>query len=59
MTQDITIMDKAEVRKEYYWSGALRRETPYVNGFKHGVEKAYHDTGVLWYEILYVSGKVY
>ena len=35
--------DKVEVRKVYYRSGALWRETPYVNGVKRGIEK--------WYEI--------
>ena len=49
--------DKIEIRKGYYTPGALRHETPYVNGKKHGTEKWYYKSGALYSEIPYVNGK--
>ena len=56
MTQD-NFLDKVEVRKEYYESGALWVETPYVDGNKHGIEKRYYESGALDWEVPYVDGK--
>ena len=49
--------DKVEVKKRYYESGALWRETPYVNGKEHGIEKWYYESGALEWETPYVNGK--
>ena len=40
MPQNNTI-DTVEVRKEYYPSGALSCETPFVNGYRHGISRDY------------------
>ena len=56
MSQDNSI-DTVEVKKEYYDSGALYSETPYVNGEKQGIEKHYYESGALELEIPYVNGK--
>ncbi|MFA5706724.1 MAG: hypothetical protein WDA41_10255 [Candidatus Neomarinimicrobiota bacterium] len=58
MVQD-NFIDKVEVKKVYYKSGALWWETPYVNGKIHGIAKEYYSTGVLRREIPYVNGKRY
>ena len=54
MTQDNTI-DNVEIRKGNYESGALRWETPIVNGKWHGIEKGYYESGALWCETPYVD----
>ena len=51
--------DKVEIRKDYYNSGALHRETPYVNGEKQGIERDYYESGALWYETPYVNGNMH
>ena len=56
MKQDNS-MDKVEVRKIYYESGALCWETPYVNGKKHGIVRSYYASGALLWETPYVNGK--
>ena len=35
------------IAKSYYKSGKLARETPFVNGLEHGVEKLYYKNGEL------------
>jgi antitoxin component YwqK of YwqJK toxin-antitoxin module len=40
-------MDKVDVRKSYYPSGALKQETPYVDGKRHGILKGYDESGTL------------
>ena len=49
-------IDTVKVKKEYYASGDLWLETPYVNGKRHGVKKEYYDSGFLWEETPYVNG---
>ena len=49
MSQDNSI-DNAVVKKTYYDSGALWLEIPYVDGYKHGIEREYYESGVLWRE---------
>ena len=56
MNQDNS-KDIVEVKREYYESGALWGESPYVNGKKHGLEKLYYESGVLYKEAPYVTGK--
>ena len=58
MTQNNSI-DTVEVRKDYYRSGALRCETPYVDGKKHGIDKGYYETGALKWEVPYKNGKMH
>ena len=50
-------IDSVEVKKHYYKSGALERETPYVNGKVHGLAKWYYESGALWSEAPYVNGE--
>jgi antitoxin component YwqK of YwqJK toxin-antitoxin module len=50
-------IDSVEVKKHYYKSGALERETPYVNGKVHGLAKWYYESGALMVETPYVDGK--
>ena len=57
MTQNDT-KDKVEIRREYYKSGALYSEGPYVDGVEHGIEKGYHKSGDLWWETPYVNGEI-
>src|SRR5574344_496144 len=45
-----------DVKKEYYDSGVLKSETPYVNGEIHGIRKIYYESGALTWEIPYVNG---
>jgi len=40
MSQDNT-KDTVELKKEYYESGALSSETPFVKGKAHGIKKRY------------------
>ncbi len=47
----------AEVRKEYYPSGELERETNYKNGKVEGIFKVYYESGQLWVKQNYVNGK--
>ena len=50
--------DTVEVKREYYESGILWFETPYVNGKEHGVRKEYcYKTGALRRETPYVNGE--
>jgi antitoxin component YwqK of YwqJK toxin-antitoxin module len=56
MTQNNTI-NTVEVTKEYYSSGALMCETPYVNDKEHGIEKWYYESGALEREVPYVNGR--
>ena len=58
MTQD-NFLDKVEIRKIYYISGALMAETPYVDGNIHGIEKHYYESGALDWEVPYVNGKLH
>ena len=44
--------------KEYFESGQLKDEEPYVDGKPHGTRKGYYESGgQLWYERTYVDGK--
>jgi len=56
MTQNNAI-DNVEVKKHYYKSGALERETPYVNEKVHGLAKWYYESGALWADTPYVNGE--
>ena len=56
MTQDNSI-DAVEVKSEYYKSGALSSETPFVNGVANGIAKIYYESGALWVETPYVNGE--
>jgi antitoxin component YwqK of YwqJK toxin-antitoxin module len=47
----------SEVRKEYYESGALKKEVTFKNGKKEGLAKKYYESGVLRLSILYKNGK--
>ena len=58
MTQNNTI-DKVEVKRIYYPSGALWYETPYVDGKEHGIEKGYYESGALKKEIPYENGEMH
>ena len=58
MTQN-TANDKVEVRKEYYESGDLWYETPYVNGKEHGISRGYYETGAIEWMAPYVDGKMH
>ena len=51
--------DTVEVKREYYESGILWFETPYVNGKEHGTEKIYYKSGALQCETPYVEGKIH
>ena len=55
MTQNDTI-DQVEIRREYYKSGALYSEGPYMDGVEHGIERGYHKSGDLWWETPCVNG---
>ena len=46
-----------EIRNGYYKSGALRLETPYVDGERHGIRKEYYESGALMTETPCVNGK--
>ena len=56
MTQD-NYIDTVEVKKEYYESGALWVETPYVKGKRYGIERGYYESGALKFETPYVNDK--
>ena len=43
-------------QKRFYKSGALWAEDPYQNGKRHGITKAYYETGELAAEITVVNG---
>jgi antitoxin component YwqK of YwqJK toxin-antitoxin module len=58
LTQNNTI-DNVVVKKNYYRSGALWDETPYVNGKMHGIEKWYYESGALRGEIPYLNGDIH
>ena len=58
MTQNNPIA-KVEVKQNYYKSGALWIETPYVNGKEHGIVKWYYESGALMAETPYVNGKAH
>ena len=45
-----------EVRKEYYSTGELHWETPFVNGKQHGIASGYHTTGVVWWTVSWDTG---
>ncbi len=47
------------ILKEYYESGELEKETPYIEGKIHGIEKIYYKSGKLLWETPYVKGKIY
>ena len=47
-----------EIQTEYYENGNLNRETPFVNGKRHGVAKGYYENGNLIKEILYENGEL-
>ena len=51
--------DKVKVLKNYYKSGALKVESPRVNGNIHGIEKFYYESGALLAEVPYVNGKTH
>lgn len=44
--------------KSFFESGALKAETNYVNGERHGVSKVYNEKGVLIIRENYVNGKL-
>ena len=46
------------VQKEYYESGALLSETPYVNDKRHGVQKEYYENGEIKEERIYVNDEL-
>ena len=58
MTQNNT-SDNVEVRKAYYKSGALWRETPFVSGKEHWIERGYYESGALKYETPFVNGNIH
>jgi antitoxin component YwqK of YwqJK toxin-antitoxin module len=47
----------AEVRKSYYESGQLRKETNYKDDKREGLSKYYYESGQLRLEINYKDGK--
>jgi antitoxin component YwqK of YwqJK toxin-antitoxin module len=47
----------AEVRKEYYESGALKAEWSYKDGKLEGLAKRYYESGALKAEVNYKDGK--
>jgi len=47
----------AEIRKDYFESGALKSELNWKNGVKDGVEKIYNQSGVLIQRFNYVNGE--
>jgi antitoxin component YwqK of YwqJK toxin-antitoxin module len=51
--------DSVDVRNEYYESGELKSETPYIDGKIHGIEKWYYESGELLFEIPFVNGKIH
>ena len=48
----------AEVKKEYYPSGKLKKESNFVNGKKEGISKFYYESGKLSGECNYENGKL-
>ena len=45
--KDGTPCECDEMKRVYFVSEALRSETPYVNGKKHGNERCYYRSGAL------------
>ena len=51
--------DSVDIRNEYYESGELKSETPYIDSKIHGIEKWYYKSGELLFEIPYENGKIH
>ncbi len=47
-----------EVKKKYYDSGKLMKETPFVDGRKHGIEKWYFESGKVRFATSYTHGTI-
>jgi len=47
----------AEIKKDYFESGALKSESNWKNGKKEGVEEKYNQSGILMQRFNYVNGK--
>jgi hypothetical protein len=48
---------QTEIKKQYYKSGKIKSETPYVDGKINGVKKAYFENGVLESEDPMINGQ--
>ena len=55
--KDGTPCECDEMKRVYFVSEALRSETPYVNGKRHGLDKEYFESGVLSWVVPYVNGR--
>lgn len=47
--------DSVDIRNEYYESGELKSETPYIDGKIHGILKLYYKSGQLLKEEMWVN----
>ncbi len=54
---DAAAQQEPEAVKEFYPSGKLKSETPFVNGNIHGTRKSYFESGVLQKEEEYRDGR--
>jgi antitoxin component YwqK of YwqJK toxin-antitoxin module len=52
------VMGQTEIKKEYYDSGKLKKETSYTDGLKNGIEKIYNEDGSLLEENQYLNDKL-
>ncbi len=49
-------LEANRIEKQYYLSGELYMESPFINGLQNGIEKHYHKSGKIWSEIPYKNG---
>jgi antitoxin component YwqK of YwqJK toxin-antitoxin module len=54
---DIIFSYLTEIRKDYYDSGEIKCETPYINNKAHGIEKWYYKSGQIESEIPFINDK--
>ena len=46
-----------EVKKEFYDSGELKKDTLWKNGYKEGLETVWYESGEKWLEVQYKNGE--
>jgi len=48
-----------EFVKEYYLTGTLKQETPYLHGQINGIEKYFYEDGILARETPFLYGQIH
>jgi antitoxin component YwqK of YwqJK toxin-antitoxin module len=47
--------EEVKWERSHYTSGQLAKETPYVNGQRHGIQKRWYSNGQLWWKLPWVN----